>query len=276
MHNYLKNSTIAIVLMLFTTSLNCYAEAMPVFGMTLDKNSQKQEQVKNTKEVKKEIIRETKIEEISDVKSEKIEEKDLEVLKIEDEIIPEIPAIADTQEEDVMQKEGQVELNEESTEVPDLLGEVEKTKFQRLKGYLKGERAQDRILGGMWSKHISSHKYNEVHNLGGLQYKGIQIGSFKNSHDDQVEYVAITRTCSKWKIKKHGLIESGWMLGPMYGYKKNIPEIGGWSIIPAWLLSFSYRNVGLTLQILPSNVVSFNTFINFDMFRRKKTEEFDL
>lgn len=174
-----------------------------------------------------------------------------------------------------IEKEDIIQTEELSTDTETLQGSVEElSRFERFKHVMKGEKPKNLIAAGMWSKHFSSSKnYREVHNLGGLQYNGIFAGTFTNSHSKQVFTIAIARTIMKKQLKKDLLFDVGYKIGPMYGYKEGAPDIGGFSILPFFCLGLTYHNVGASLNLFPSSAVSFNTYINMDLFKRNKHKQ---
>lgn len=140
-------------------------------------------------------------------------------------------------------------------------------RMERFKAFMRGEKAHDQIIGGMWSKHFSKNNYRETHNIMGIQYKGWWLSTFKNSHDRQVTTFGIARTVMKKQIKEDLLFDVGYKVGPMYGYREGAPDISGFSILPFVCLGLSYHNVGFSVNIVPGNVISLYTYINMDAFR---------
>ncbi|NLF83093.1 MAG: hypothetical protein GX568_03805 [Candidatus Gastranaerophilales bacterium] len=137
---------------------------------------------------------------------------------------------------------------------------------------IKGRVDKDSVMLGMWSKHMSSNKYRETHNLAALQYKGYVIGTFTNSHSDQVFLAGIARNVVRKQFGENTMFDLGYKLAPMYGYKKGVPNVGGFSVLPVVCLDTSYRNLGFTLNIFPSAAVSVNTYINLDMLKRNNED----
>lgn len=163
-----------------------------------------------------------------------------------------------------------LEKQETITEDP-IKGNVSRTNEPfKLWDAVKGKKDKDSLLLGMWSKHLSSKDYRETHNLAAFQYKGFILGTFTNSHDDQVYFAGIARNIARKKFGEHTIVDLGYKIAPMYGYKKGIPEIGGFSILPVLCMDTSYRNVGLSVNLYPSMAFSFNTYINLDMFTKKQ------
>jgi hypothetical protein len=170
----------------------------------------------------------------------------------------------------------QVIENEQMTKEFDIIkGAVsEKDKLQPYKASnpvwetIKGRVDKNSVMLGMWSKHFSSHDYRETHNLAALQYKGFVVGTFSNSHSDQVFLAGIARNVFRKQFGENTMFDMGYKLAPMYGYKKGVPNVGGFSVLPVLCLDTSYRNLGVTLNVFPSAAFSVNTYINLDVLKR--------
>lgn len=155
---------------------------------------------------------------------------------------------------------------------PYLKGEVIELKgFEKFKQFIKGEPAHDQLNFGMWSKHASSSKnYQENNNIIGGQYKGIWASRFVNSHNRDVIAIAIARTVKKKRLSEDLLFDVGYKVGPMFGYKEGAPNIDGFSILPFVCVGLSYKDFGLSLNFIPAAAVSVYTYVNLDMFRKKR------
>lgn len=162
-------------------------------------------------------------------------------------------------------------IEEIKLDSPCLRGEVvEQSGFDRFKKFIKGKPARDQLIAGMWSKHFSSSKnYREDHKILGVQYKGIWLTRFVNSHNRDVIALDIARTVKEKRYGDDLLFDVGYKIGPMHGYKEGAPNINGFSILPIVCFGLSYKNVGVSMNLVPGAVVSFYTYMNFDMFRKK-------
>ena len=132
------------------------------------------------------------------------------------------------------------------------------------KDFLKGEKAHDAVLIGLWSSHLSSNTdYRTTHNLFGVQYNGYFAGTLANSYSHQIFIAGIARTVAQKKLGEHWLLEAGYKIGPMYGYRDDAPNIYGGSVLPLACFGISFRDVGVDLNLVPGNALSFNMRINF-------------
>lgn len=157
--------------------------------------------------------------------------------------------------ENVFSEKERINSNQSSTE---------SSQPESLKKILKGEKSRNAILLGLWSSHFRSKPgYRKEHNLVGIQYNGYFAGTFANSHSDQVYTIGIARTVAKKKLGRHWLLEASYVLGPMYGYRERIPNIKRFSILPVASFNLSFHNIGIDLNLVPGNAISFNTRINF-------------
>jgi len=130
--------------------------------------------------------------------------------------------------------------------------------------FLKGEKARNAVAIGMWSRHFYAHSdYRTTHNLVGIQYNGFFAGTFANSHSHQVFTAGIARAVYQKDLGSGFLFEAGYKLGPMYGYREGIPNFHRWSVLPLACFSFSFHNVGIDINLVPGNALSFNGRINF-------------
>ncbi|HSV43088.1 MAG TPA: hypothetical protein VLJ10_00910 [Candidatus Bathyarchaeia archaeon] len=137
-------------------------------------------------------------------------------------------------------------------------------RLERVGNFLKGEMAPNAVYLGMWSLHFSADSdYRTIHNLVGLQYKGYFLGTFANSHSHQVFVAGIARTIARKELGKDWAMEAGYKIGPMYGYRRGIPEYHRFSVLPAACFGISYRAVSVELILVPGNAVSFSTSIRF-------------
>lgn len=128
---------------------------------------------------------------------------------------------------------------------------------------LKGQAADDMVHMGLWSQHISpSRDYNEDNQLVGLQYKGYFAGTFLNSYEKRTVMAGIARTVATKKLfKKRVTVDLGYRLGMMYGYdsETSIPNIAGFTVLPAMVLGLSYKGFGIDISHpVGSNAVTLN------------------
>lgn len=275
---YFKSCIIALTLILITTSAS-FAENLTeepnetvlVEYMTDETTpvGQVSEETAPVEQAVEELTETAPVEELADELTETVS-----VEQVAEELIEDAPT------------EQSINLEEENSDIFSGIIEEEnqfdmadkpvlKGRASRLKAFIKGERAYNAVMGGMWSVHFSSRKnYREVHNLGALQHKGIFVGSFANSHSRQVFSIAAARTVFKKEVGKHSIFDVGYKIGPMYGYKEGAPDIGGFTILPLICIGMSYRSVGIALNLFPSSAISFNTYIQTDGIINKFKNKF--
>jgi hypothetical protein len=151
-----------------------------------------------------------------------------------------------------------------------------KGRLAKVKHFLKGEKARDAVYLGMWSEHFGTSKdYEENNRLAAIQYNGLYAGTFRNSHSDQTYMMGVARTLAKKSIGENLELDAGYKVGPMYGYKRGVPTIGGWSVLPFVTAGVSYKALGADVNYIPfTNVGSINTRVNLtDLMERHKQKQ---
>lgn len=130
--------------------------------------------------------------------------------------------------------------------------------------FMKGEPAQDTIYSGMLSHHlVDGMHYREVNNLLGVQYHGLFAATFANSYSQQTVVAGIARTIYKADLFKKFQYTLGYKLGPMYGYHtKGVPTIDRFTVLPMAVNSINYKMIGVDLNLVPGNVISFGLHFN--------------
>lgn len=134
----------------------------------------------------------------------------------------------------------------------------------RIWSRMKGRKARNAVVLGMWSSHFSKRKdYRTRHDLVGVQYKGFFCATFANSHNHQVVTAGVSRTIVEKALGRNWLLEAGYKLGPMYGYREGVPQYHRFTVLPLLALGLSFQAVGADLNLVPGNAFSFNMRINF-------------
>lgn len=126
-----------------------------------------------------------------------------------------------------------------------------------------GKKSRNALLLGMWSYHLSgSGEYlgdggsNEQNNLLGIQYYGLAAGTFMNSHDDPSWFFGTAREVHSRQINEDTRLDIGYKLGPLYGYKDHLPNIGGISLFAAGTFGISWEKLGIDIMIIPVGVIT--------------------
>ena len=122
----------------------------------------------------------------------------------------------------------------------------------------------------MWSLHLSgSGEYlgdggsNEQNKLIGIQYHGLAAGTFINSHDDRARFIGAAREVYFHKLADNTRLDTGYKLGPLYGYEEHLPNIGGISFFAAGTLDLSWHEFGLDIMIIPVGFITGGFRLNF-------------
>jgi hypothetical protein len=135
---------------------------------------------------------------------------------------------------------------------------------------VKGRRARNALLPGMWSIHMDGGgelfggPYNEQNHLMGIRYGGLGFGTFINSHDDRTYFTGFAREIHSASYSLRTRIDTGYLVGAMYGYGDNLPNV--WGISPQFLLTFgfSWRRLAIDLGWSPLIVATFNFRIDLE------------
>jgi hypothetical protein len=134
-----------------------------------------------------------------------------------------------------------------------------------------GNKARDAVLLGMWSIHLSgSGEYlgdgssNDQNNLLGIQYYGLALGTFMNSHNDPSWFFGPAREVYSRELSENTRLDIGYKFGPLYGYEEHLPNIGGISLFAAGTFGFSWYKFGVDIMIIPVGVITGGFRINFD------------
>lgn len=134
------------------------------------------------------------------------------------------------------------------------------SKWDQFLRFMRGERPVDALFLGMWSHHLTkSFRYRQSHNLVALQYRGLYLATFVNSHSEQTFVVGIARTLYSTKILRDKIrFDFGYKVGPMYGYRNRVPNIKGFSILPLLTGGITYKMVGVDVNAVPGNALTMN------------------
>ena len=128
---------------------------------------------------------------------------------------------------------------------------------------IKGIKATDALLLGMWSHHLKgsgeywgSGKSNEQNHLFGLRYKGLSAGTFLGSHDERAWFVGIAREVYSRKLTEDTRLDIGYTFGPLFGYGDHLPDIGGMSAFAAGTIGITWYGLGVDISIIPAGVLT--------------------
>lgn len=85
--------------------------------------------------------------------------------------------------------------------------------------FVKGEEAPSALYAGMWSRHFINHDddYRSNHELLGLCYRGMFLGTFRNSHDNRGWGAGVQRDVYRGSMRD-ATWRFGYRAGIVYGY----------------------------------------------------------
>jgi hypothetical protein len=92
---------------------------------------------------------------------------------------------------------------------------------QDLWDFVKGEQAPSAVYAGMWSRHVvnSDDDYRSNHELLGLCYRGMFVGTFRNSHDNRGWGAGVQRDVYRGSVRD-ATWRFGYRAGIVYGYEE--------------------------------------------------------
>lgn len=128
---------------------------------------------------------------------------------------------------------------------------------------IKGKKAKDALLLGMWSHHLKGSgeyfgegKSNEQNHLFGLRFKGLTAGTFLGSHDERAWFVGIAREVYSRKLTEDTRLDLGYTFGPLFGYGDDLPNIVGVSAFGAGTIGITWYGLGVDISIIPVGVLT--------------------
>jgi len=92
---------------------------------------------------------------------------------------------------------------------------------QALSDFLKGEEASTALYAGMWSRHFINNDddYLSNHDLLGLCYRGMFVGTFRNSHGNRGWGAGVQRDVYRGSVRDASW-RFGYRAGIVYGYEE--------------------------------------------------------
>ena len=136
---------------------------------------------------------------------------------------------------------------------------------------LKGQKARDALLIGMWSLHLDgsgestgSGNNNEENHLFGVQYYGLTAGTFINSHHKRSFYGGVAREVWSCQYTPDVRLDLGYKAGLMTGYQEKFPDFQG--VIPfiTGFFGASWKRMGVDLGVTPLGVFTLNFRVDID------------
>lgn len=149
-----------------------------------------------------------------------------------------------------------------------------KNKLKTIWILTKGEPADNALLMGMYSYH-TCHRwkhYNEQNNMLAMQYKGISVGTFDNSYDNQTYFVGFARKLHTWSLPKNFTLDFQYKAAIMHGYKDKYPNIAGVTPVILPIVGLNYNGYGADLFVIPSQrpILSINLKTPLPSFEKVK------
>jgi hypothetical protein len=130
---------------------------------------------------------------------------------------------------------------------------------------LKGSRARDALLLGMWSIHLDGTgeyfgdgRNNDQGHMLGAQCYGITAGTFINSHDDRAYFAGLAREVFSYPYPRDFRIDLGYKLGLLYSYGDDLPNLYDFSVFAAATASFSWKRIGIDVGLIPVGIMTLN------------------
>jgi hypothetical protein len=136
---------------------------------------------------------------------------------------------------------------------------------------IKGKKARDALLLGMWSIHADgTGEYfgdggnNDQNHLAGIQYYGLTAGTFINSKDDRAYYIGLAREVYSHNYSKNTRFDIGYKFGPLFGYGDDLINVAGISVFAGAFFGISWKRAGLDIGLIPAGVITANFRIDID------------
>jgi len=136
---------------------------------------------------------------------------------------------------------------------------------------IKGKKARDALLLGMWSIHadgtgeyFGDGRNNDQGHLAGIQYYGLTAGTFINSFDDHAYYIGLAREVYSHNYSKNTRFDIGYKFGPLFGYGDDLINVAGISVFAGAFLGISWKRAGLDIGLIPAGIITANFRIDID------------
>ena len=146
---------------------------------------------------------------------------------------------------------------------------------------IKGKKARDALLLGMWSIHadgtgeyFGDGRNNDQGHLAGIQYYGLTAGTFINSFDDRAYYIGLAREVYSHNYSKNTRFDIGYKFGPLFGYGDDLINVAGISVFAGAFLGISWKRAGLDIGLIPAGIITANFRIDIDNLGAKRLGSF--
>ena len=142
---------------------------------------------------------------------------------------------------------------------------------------IKGKKARDALLLGMYSIHVDGTgeyfgdgRNNDQGHLAGIQYYGLTAGTFINSFDDRAYYIGLAREVYSHNYSKNTRFDIGYKFGPLFGYGDDLINVAGISVFAGAFLGISWKRAGLDIGLIPAGIITANFRIDIDDSKPKR------
>lgn len=136
--------------------------------------------------------------------------------------------------------------------------------------WLKGRRADDALFLDMRSLHLDrtgdfgTKSSNENNALLGIQIYGVDVGTFVNSQRKRSYFGGLSRNVYTKDFSTDTHMDIGYKVGALYGYGKDLPNVGGLCPLILPTATFSYKRVGIEFGLIPVGIFTASFRINLD------------
>jgi hypothetical protein len=136
---------------------------------------------------------------------------------------------------------------------------------------IKGKKARDALLLGMWSIHVDGTgeyfgdgRNNDQNHLIGIQYYGLTAGTFINSKDDRAYHAGLAREVYSRNYSKNTRFDIGYKFGLLWGYGDDLINVAGLSVFAGAYLGISWKRAGLDIGLIPAGIITANFRFDID------------
>jgi hypothetical protein len=136
---------------------------------------------------------------------------------------------------------------------------------------IKGEKARDALLLGMWSIHadgtgeyFGDGRNNDQNHLAGIQYYGLTAGTFINSKDDRAYHAGLAREVYSHNYNENTRFDIGYKFGLLFGYGDDLINVAGISVFAGAYFGISWKRAGLDIGLIPAGIITANFRIDID------------
>jgi hypothetical protein len=142
---------------------------------------------------------------------------------------------------------------------------------------IKGKKARDALLLGMWSIHadgtgeyFGDGRNNDQNHLIGIQYYGLTVGTFINSKDDRAYSAGLAREVYSHNFNQNTRFDIGYKFGLLWGYGDDLINVAGMSVFAGAYLGISWKRAGLDIGLIPAGIITANFRIDIDKLGPKR------